>query len=111
MKHECSVPYTPEQSVIAERFNRTLVQSARTMFKHARLPNTYRAEFISTATCIRNCMPSAALDNKVTSHELWFGTKPSVKNFKVFGCVAYAHVANNLRQKLDSKSIKARLLD
>lgn len=33
--------------------------------------------------------------------EAWSGKKPSVGYFKVFGCIAYAHVADNIRAKLD----------
>lgn len=108
--HECSVPYTPEQNGVAERMNRTLVESARTMLKHARLSNTYWAEAVSTAAYIRNRLPSAALDNKVTPYELWYGSKPNVRDFRVFGCAAFAHVTSSLRQKLDSKAIKVRFL-
>ncbi|PNX68452.1 copia-type polyprotein, partial [Trifolium pratense] len=35
----------------------------------------------------------------------WSGIKPSVSHFKVFGSIAYVHVPDNLRKKLDDKSI------
>jgi hypothetical protein len=42
----------------------------------------------------------------VTPEEAWSGIKPSVHHFRVFGCLAYAHVPDNQRKKLDNKSIK-----
>ena len=42
----------------------------------------------------------------VTPYERWYGKRPNVSNLKVFGCVAYLHVPDLLRQKLDKKSEK-----
>jgi hypothetical protein len=42
----------------------------------------------------------------MSPEEAWFGIKPSVHHFRVFGCLTYAHVPDNQRKKLDSKSIK-----
>ncbi len=58
--HELSVPYSPEQNGLAERLNRTLMESARTMMAHAGLPDCYWAEAIATAAYVRNRMPSRA---------------------------------------------------
>jgi hypothetical protein len=42
----------------------------------------------------------------MTPEEAWSNVKPSVHYFKVFGCLAYAHVTYLQRKKLDPKSIK-----
>jgi len=34
----------------------------------------------------------------------WSGRKQNVTHMRVFGCVAYAHVPDELRKKLDSKA-------
>ena len=47
--HELTVPHSPEQNGVAERMNRTLMESARLMMAHAGLPNHYWAEAIATA--------------------------------------------------------------
>ena len=39
-------------------------------------------------------------------HERWYAKKPDVLNFRVFGCIAYAHVPDCSRQKLDQKAMK-----
>jgi hypothetical protein len=42
----------------------------------------------------------------MTPEEAWSGEKPSVHHFKVFGCLAFAHIPDSQRTKLDDKSIK-----
>ena len=47
-------PYTPEQNGVAERLNRTLIESARSMIYHANLPLHFWAEACTTAVYIHN---------------------------------------------------------
>ena len=42
-------PYTPEQNGVAERLNRTILESARSMIYHANLPLVFWAEACNTA--------------------------------------------------------------
>lgn len=42
----------------------------------------------------------------MTPEEAWSGRKPSVDHFKVFGCIAYAHIPDEKRKKLDDKGGK-----
>ncbi|KAA0046259.1 Integrase, catalytic core [Cucumis melo var. makuwa] len=39
----------------------------------------------------------------MTPQEAWDGRKPSVDHFKVFRCIAYAHIPDKKRRKLDDK--------
>ena len=103
--HQKSAPYTPQQNGVAERMNRTLVESARCMIHAKDLPYKFWAEAVATACYVRNRSPTTAVDGE-TPEEAWSKTKPSVEHLRVFGCVAYAHVPKELRGKLDSKSEK-----
>ncbi|KAG2963263.1 hypothetical protein PC120_g27553 [Phytophthora cactorum] len=47
-------PYTPQLNGVAERMNRTLVESARCMLEHAGLSKSYWGEAVMTATFLRN---------------------------------------------------------
>ncbi len=47
--------------------------------------------------------PTKALDSK-TAQEAWTGTKPDVSHLRVFGCKAFAHIPDEKRSKLESKS-------
>ena len=104
------MPYSPEQNGITERMNRTLVESARAMIAHAGLPNSYCTEAIATAAYIRNRTPTTAIKENVTPYEKWYGRKPIVTHLKVFGCVAYAHMPDMKRQKMDKKAEKLRFI-
>jgi hypothetical protein len=110
VKHEVSVAKCPEQNGVAERMNRTLMESARSMLSHSGLSNMYWAEAISTAVYLRNRLPTAAFKEKTTPYEKWHERKPKVDHLKVFGCVAYSHIADDERKKLDAKAEKLRFL-
>ncbi|GJW87682.1 putative reverse transcriptase domain-containing protein [Tanacetum coccineum] len=52
-----SSPYTPEQNGVAERKNRTLVESARTMLSGSVFSKQYWTEAVATACYTQNQMP------------------------------------------------------
>ena len=54
IRHERTVPKTPQQNGVAERLNRTLVESARSMLLDANLSKLYWAEAVSMAVYLRN---------------------------------------------------------
>ena len=109
IRHELTIPKTPEQNGIAERLNRTLVEMTRAMLLDANLPQKFWAEAVSTAAYLRNRSPSSAVGG-ITSHQAWYGQKPRVDHLRVFGCTAFVHVPKNERGKLDSKTRKCILL-
>ena len=91
IKHQLSIPHTPEQNGVAERMNTTIVESARAMMSHANLPSSFWAEAVATAVYVRNRSESSALRENMTPFERWYGRKPDVSHFRVFGCRAYTH--------------------
>ncbi|GMJ16119.1 hypothetical protein HRI_005281100 [Hibiscus trionum] len=46
----------------------------------------------------------------MTPEEAWCGRQPNVCHFRVFGCVAYSHVPDQKRTKLDDKAEKCVFL-
>ena len=109
VRHELTVPKTPEQNGVAERMNRTLVETTRSMLGYSKLPHKFWAEALSTAVYLRNRSPTKAVE-AMTPFEAWVGEKPNVGHLRTFGCVAYAHVAKDERKKLDSKAKKCIFL-
>ena len=103
IRHEQTVPKTPEQNGVAERMNRTLVESVRSMLADAHLPHKFWAEALSTAVYLRNRSPTKAVSHK-TPYEAWMAKKPSFSHLWVFGCKPYAHVPKDERGKLDHKA-------
>ena len=103
--HEYTTPYSPEQNGVAERLNRTIIESARAMLNHAKLPLDFWAEACSTAVYLHNRSPTTALKG-VTPFEHLFGRKPNISHLRVFGCVSYMHIPSDQRKKLDPKARK-----
>ena len=109
IRHELTIPKTPEQNGVAERLNRTLVETTRAMLLDANLPHKFWAEAVSTAVYLRNRSPSSAVVG-TTPHQAWYGQKPRVEHLRVFGCTAFVHIPKDERGKLDSKTRKCILL-
>jgi hypothetical protein len=49
-------------------------------------------------------MPNQAFDSK-TPQKVWTSIKLNVSHLRVFGCKTYAHILDERRSKLESKSI------
>lgn len=79
-----TIPYNPEQNGVAERRNRTLIDTARCLMIGSGLPASFWAKAVNTANYIRNRLPSKSLNGQ-TPYEMWTGRAPDVGNFKVFG--------------------------
>ena len=109
VRHELTVPKTPQQNGVAERLNRTLVESVRSMLVQAKLPQKFWVEAINTAVYLRNRSPTKAVDG-ATPFEAWTEVKPDVTHLRSFGCTAYAHIPKDERKKLDSKARKCVFL-
>ena len=87
-----TVSYTPQQTGLAERMNKTLLERVRCMLLSAKLPKSFWGEAVNTAAYLINRSPSTTLGFKVPE-EVWSGRKPDLTHLRIFGCVAYAHVS------------------
>ena len=103
IKHQTSAPYTPEQNGLAERTNRTLIEKARCMLSHAKLPRPYWAEAVRTAAYLKNLSPSRVIDNGIPE-EKFDGEASMYGHLNVFGCLAYVHIPKEKRKKFDPVS-------
>lgn len=106
---ETTAPYTPEQNGRAERDNRSLVESARTMLHAKSLPVKLWAEAVNTACYILNRTPTTS-NRGMTPYEAWTNKKPHLDHIRVFGSEAYAHIPKQFRKKWDKKSQKLILV-
>jgi predicted nucleotidyltransferase len=75
----------------------------RSMLNSKNLPKELWGEAVSTATYVLNICPPKKL-NGITPKECLSSNKPNVSHLRVFGSVAYRHVPDQLRRKLDDKS-------
>jgi hypothetical protein len=99
--HHTTAPYTPEKNGVAERYNRTLMESARCMLYAKSVPLSLWAEAVHHANYVLN--RTLTKGNDVTPYEAYFNVKPDVSNLFIFGSKVYYHVPKELRRKLDAK--------
>ncbi|UYV84616.1 K02A2.6-like, partial [Cordylochernes scorpioides] len=103
--HQLSTAYSPQSNGVAERVNRTLIETARTLLFDSGLPMAFWAEAVATASYVKNCTPhrSIKLD---TPMEKWKGRKPYIRHLRIFGCLAFWPITQQHRCKFMPKSQK-----
>lgn len=109
IRKQLTTAYTPQQNGVSERKNRTIMNMVRTMLKMSGMPNFFWPEAVTRSIHLLNRSPTFAVKN-MTPEEAWNGHKPSIEHFKFFGCIAYAHVPDQKRRKLDDKGEKCTFL-
>jgi len=70
--HRKTVPYSPEQNGISERYNRTLFNAVRCMLVDSGVPSNFWGEAVGTACFVLNRCPSSAIKIQIP-WELWYG--------------------------------------
>jgi hypothetical protein len=109
IKHEFSSPYTPQQSGVVERKNRTLLDMARTMLDEYKTLDQFWAEAINTAWYAINHLYLHRILKK-TSYELLTGKKPNVSYFRVFGSKCFVLVKRGRKSKFAPNTVEGFLL-
>ncbi|TXG73835.1 hypothetical protein EZV62_002414 [Acer yangbiense] len=92
-----------EETMIVEINNNT---STKMM---SDIPKNFWPEVVNWSIHILNRSPTLAVQN-MTPEEAWSGRRPSVNHFKICGCIAYAHIPDEKRKKLDDKGEKCIFL-
>nr|GEV05898.1 retrovirus-related Pol polyprotein from transposon TNT 1-94 [Tanacetum cinerariifolium] len=88
IEHQTSTARTPKQNGVVERWNRTLVEAARTMLSALKLPLFFWAEAIATACYTQNRSIIIPTHGK-TPYHIINDMKPSIKHLHIFGCICY----------------------
>ncbi len=123
--HQTSNPYTPQENGVAERMNRTAMESTRSSLymRSNRFTNLFKktdvsilklwGEFLRSAIYVLNrtlSSSSSSNSSSKTPFEIFFKKKPSVEHLRVIGCRAYVHIPDCKRKKLDPKAIPCWLV-
>ncbi|UYV74788.1 hypothetical protein LAZ67_12000984, partial [Cordylochernes scorpioides] len=103
--HQLTTTYSPQSNGVAERVNRTLIDTARTLLIDSKLPMMFWAEAIATAAYIKNCTPYRSIKHH-TPMQRWNGRKPSVKHIRIFGCLTHWLESKPRRNKFSPKGRK-----
>ncbi|XP_070039297.1 uncharacterized mitochondrial protein AtMg00810-like [Nicotiana tomentosiformis] len=78
---------------------------ARCMLKAKSMAKEFWAEVVFCAVYSNNRSPTRNVRDQAPQ-EAWGRRKPSVKHLRIFGSIAYAHVPQQGRAKLDDRSFK-----
>ncbi|GKU87792.1 hypothetical protein SLEP1_g2133 [Rubroshorea leprosula] len=81
----------------------------RSLMSKSGLPKEFWPEAINWSVHILNRSPTSPLPD-LTLEEAWSGRRPTVDYFRIFGSIAYAHVPDQKRSKLDDKREKCIFL-
>ena len=98
-----SAPRTPQQNGVAERRNRTLIESARSMLIDAGLKTHFWAEAVNTACFTQNRSLIVKRHDK-TAYEVLRGRKPDISFLHVFGSTCYVLNKRDHLGKFDPKA-------
>jgi hypothetical protein len=105
---ELTAAYTPEQNGKAERFNRTLMERARTLLVDSGLPMLVWGEAMHYACDCHNVIPKQG--ESKSPYEKLFGFAPDLTAMQPFGCVVWVFIPKKQRHKLQPKAVQGRLL-
>lgn len=97
-----SAPYTPEQNGTAERNNRIIIETVRTLVAQGDLPPKLWAEAANTAVYLRNIIPKKGMN--VTPFELFRGRRPFVEHIVPFGTRVHSLINDRRQGKFDPKT-------
>ena len=90
--HQSSCAYTPQHNGVAERKNRHLVETARTLLLHHKVHQRFWGDAILAACYLINRMPSSVLHDQIP-HFILLPTQPLFYlPPRVFGCVCFVHI-------------------
>lgn len=81
---QLTMPRTPQQNGVAERMNRTLLDT-RCLLIESGITKELWADVVVTASHIRNKCPSKALDG-AAPEAMWLGREVKLSHLRVFGC-------------------------
>lgn len=103
--HIMTAPGTPQDNGGAERKNRTLLETMRSIMMQAGMPENLWTFALKGAAYIRN-----RTGYPKTPYERFIGEKPNISNLRPIGCKAWVHVPKNHRSKLHSQAEEAVLV-
>jgi len=103
IKHQLTIPYNPQQNGKAERFNQTLINSAKVMLNDSMLSKHFWEDAVSTANYIHNRLPHQGIKYKIP-FEIIHKQKVNYSNIRVFGCKVFFFIPKTFRSKFNNNA-------
>ncbi|CAI7729180.1 unnamed protein product [Closterium sp. NIES-53] len=102
IQHQLTVPYNPQQNGVAECFNRTLQEGARTLLGRAGLPDPFWVTALRQVALVKNRVLATVGDKQWVPYTKWYGSAPVVNMLRAYGCMVVFHVPKEKRGKLEA---------
>ncbi|CAI7912266.1 unnamed protein product [Closterium sp. NIES-53] len=102
IQHQLTVPYNPQQNGVAERFNRTLQEGARTLLGRAGLPDPFWVTALRQVTLVKNRVLATVGNKQWVPYTKWYRSAPAVNMLRAYGCMVVFHVPKEKRGKLEA---------
>jgi hypothetical protein len=104
--HRRVVPGDSQSNGLAERLNRTLTDLALSLLAQSKLPAQCFPWAIQVAVHIANRRPHSSLAGHITPYEALYKKQPNLHYLRIFGCVAFRHLHDNERKKVEFRAQK-----
>ena len=91
-------PNVHELNGTAERYNRSVMETARCLLADAKIHNSFWPEVIQTAVYLKNRNLANTYEKK-TPYEIMVGEKADIRNIKLYGSRVFVRVPKIKRSK------------
>ena len=105
IRREFNCRHMPQQNGVAECKNRHILEVTQCMMNEKHMSKSYWAKPVNTAVYLMNRSTTSGV-HEITPHEKYFGNKLDLSHVRLFSSLAYVHIPDEKRQKLDPKSEK-----
>jgi hypothetical protein len=104
-KHTITNPHTPSQNGLVEKHNDLLMDTARALLYYGDMDKSFWGKAVEYAAELELLKPVNDNSSNKTIYEVWYGEKPNLNKFCIFGCDAYVHISKvNRNDKVSPKS-------